>query len=77
MCNKGDVLHGTSTNDPDWIRKLSLYSDIIITDDDLTCNEKKFLVELFLEYKREGFQPKEALLKAKKVIEVFKRTKIE
>lgn len=67
MQSNGRILHGTNENDPEWIVELSFYCYIINTRD-LSDENKKSLVELFLEYKRDGLRPKEALQKAEKVI---------
>ena len=68
------ILQCTPKNDPDWIKELSLHLDsgkqYKLTDED-----KKFLRDLFLEYKIDGMKPKEALEKAKNVLMSFKNNK--
>ncbi len=68
------ILQGTPKNDPDWIKELSLHFDsgkqYKLTDED-----KKFLRDLFMDYKIDGMKPKEALEKAKNVLMSFKNNK--
>ena len=68
------ILQGTPKNDPDWIKELSLHFDsgkqYKLTDED-----KKIFRCLFLEYKRNGMKPKEAIEKAKNVLMCFKNKK--
>ena len=68
------ILQCTPKNDPYWIKELSLHFDsgkqYKLTDED-----KKFLQDLFLEYKISGMKPKEAIEKAKNVLMSFKNNK--
>jgi hypothetical protein len=58
-------------NNSEWIKKVALYSSVIKVQD-LTDEDKKLLVELFLVYKINGLKPKEALQKAKRVLASFR-----
>ena len=60
-----------SENNSEWIKKVALYSSVIKVQD-LTDEDKKLLVELFLVYKINGLKPKEALQKAKRVLASFR-----
>ena len=42
MKNRGNRLQGTQYNDPEWIKKVSRYSSIIITEQNVTDEERKF-----------------------------------
>ncbi len=66
------ILQGTPKNESYWVEELSLHFDsgkqYKLTDED-----KKFLQDLFLEYKISGMKPKEAIEKAKNVLMSFKK----
>ena len=68
------ILQGDPRNDPYWIKELSLHFDsgeqYKLTDED-----KKFIRDLFIEYKINGMKPKEAIEKAKNVLMCFKKNK--
>ena len=70
MKNSKQRLHGTQKNDPEWINELAYYCYIFDTPE-LTDENKKLILKLFLEYRRDGLSPKGALKKAKLVFESF------
>jgi hypothetical protein len=55
---------------PEIMKELALYSSIINVDN-LKGKEKKLLIDLFLDYKLDGFDSSTALKKAKLVLENF------
>ena len=65
------VLLGTIENDPEWINEL--VSFLINTKDKKIIEKYKSLFrDLYLDYLREGMQPKVAIEKAKNVVLHFK-----
>jgi hypothetical protein len=66
-----NILLGTIENDPAWINELVTF--LLNTKDKKTIEKYKSLIrDLYLEYLREGMQPKIAIEKAKNVILHFK-----
>ena len=66
-----NILLGTIENDPAWINELVTF--LLNTKDKKTIEKYKSLIrDLYLEYLREGMQPKIAIEKAKNVVFHFK-----
>ncbi|GAG94347.1 unnamed protein product [marine sediment metagenome] len=63
---------GEIKKEPFWLKELTLHfnsgKQYIPTEED-----KKFIYNLFLEYRIEGIKPKEAIEKAKNVLMSFKK----
>jgi len=66
-----ELLLGTIDNDPPWINELVTF--LVNTKDKNVINKyKKLFRDLYLDYLREGMQPKIAIEKAKNVVMHFK-----
>lgn len=63
-------LLGLPDKDPEWIKEISNYAKAARLE--LSREDKKFLRELFFEYRRDGLTPKDAIEKAKNVVFCFK-----
>ena len=70
MQSSKQVLQGTQENDPEWITELAFYYYIFNTQE-LTEENKKLFLKLFLEHRRNGLSPNGALKKAKKALDCF------
>jgi len=57
-------------NDPEWIRSIARFL-LTIEKEGNSDEYKKKLLDLFLEYRRDGLEPNKALKKAKKVLDCF------
>lgn len=55
--------HGIEGIDQDWVTEVARYSSII-NGDALPPSEKKKLIQLFIDYKREDMNPLNAMKKA-------------
>ena len=56
--------------DPEWIRSIARFL-LTIEKEGKSDEYKKKLLDLFLEYRRDGLEPNKALKKAKKVLDCF------
>ena len=63
-------MQGLPDCDPEWIKEISSYAKT--NKSKLTDENRRLISELFFEYRREGFAPKDALDKAKNVVLCFK-----
>ena len=73
MKTRVQTLQGTCGNDPEWITELAFYYYVINTEDLTEEENRKLILKLFLEYRRDGLSPLDALKKAKLVFDRFKR----
>ena len=67
---KKKVLPGDSEDDPEWIRDISCYF-FTYRKNGKSDEYKKELHDLFLEHMEEGMGPKEAMEKAKRILDCF------
>ena len=65
-------LKGKKGEDPDWIRDISSY---FFAYKNNSKEYKKELRELYIMYLNEGLNPKEAIEKAKKILDSFQFSK--
>ncbi len=63
-------LLGKKGNDPEWIQDISCYF-FTYRKNEKSDEYKKELHDLFLEYTEEGMRPKEAMEKAKRILDCF------
>lgn len=72
MINTSDSLKGKKEDDPNWIKEIVAY--IYANKKQELKEEYKILFrDLFFEYQIEGLKPKEAIEKAKKILECFNK----